>query len=484
MTRQEWPIMSVFMKAPTTRLGPSCEANLLGMGRDGQGPEKMASQCVSRLTWRALAHVCTYILLFAAAYFTQATVDQLGSIDDVRVVRDLVVPEGIFKSTRVTKARNKTDESRSGESSKSSSASTANLSRYAPFPAPTLPSQQDSSGQVLMYQPYPNHDASAVHQPPQVRDDIGVPPVQQYPTAGASNPNPAHSSGFRDPNQYHSQGYRSLLPSSHPRSATNHLHDLSGYGSGSQQIPVKFPATDLRHPSAALSQVRPEGERMPSSHSHSLSSIHASADGPSAPSHSNANVMGAYTSNAHTFPAIAPSEWTAGTAGTLGPPNSSIYYGDRAGDIPTSAAAQSTSSYPQLHNEIITDTSAHSYQPMQFLNPPQGDPTAGGSISRSPLPPLSMLQETYSISYDFSVSMVSSSGGASSSTTFNDPPSSASSVSSSSQKSRTSVSGSNKAGGPCRDLDLAPLNSLARLHPYRREPMDDRALRLLGPRST
>jgi len=36
--------------------------------------------------------------------------------------------------------------------------------------------------------------------------------------------------------------------------------------------------------------------------------------------------------------------------------------------------------------------------------------------------------------------------------------------------------------GPCRDL--APLNSLTRLHPYRRDPTDDKALRLLqlGPR--
>ncbi|OCH91692.1 hypothetical protein OBBRIDRAFT_792039 [Obba rivulosa] len=34
--------------------------------------------------------------------------------------------------------------------------------------------------------------------------------------------------------------------------------------------------------------------------------------------------------------------------------------------------------------------------------------------------------------------------------------------------------------GQCR-VDLAPLRSLARNHPYRRCPADDRALRLLGP---
>ncbi|KAI0302685.1 hypothetical protein BC826DRAFT_904032, partial [Russula brevipes] len=39
------------------------------------------------------------------AYFTQATVDTLGTVDDIPVLKDLVVPEGLFKSSRRTKAR-------------------------------------------------------------------------------------------------------------------------------------------------------------------------------------------------------------------------------------------------------------------------------------------------------------------------------------------------------------------------------------------
>ncbi|EGO00315.1 hypothetical protein SERLA73DRAFT_52016, partial [Serpula lacrymans var. lacrymans S7.3] len=39
------------------------------------------------------------------AYFTQATVDQLGTIDDIPGVADLIVPEGTFQSTRVSKSR-------------------------------------------------------------------------------------------------------------------------------------------------------------------------------------------------------------------------------------------------------------------------------------------------------------------------------------------------------------------------------------------
>ncbi|KAH7924215.1 hypothetical protein BV22DRAFT_972841, partial [Leucogyrophana mollusca] len=36
--------------------------------------------------------------------------------------------------------------------------------------------------------------------------------------------------------------------------------------------------------------------------------------------------------------------------------------------------------------------------------------------------------------------------------------------------------------GPCR-VDLAPLYSLQRSHPYRRDPVDDKALRMLRPPS-
>ncbi|KAI0311416.1 Gti1/Pac2 family-domain-containing protein, partial [Amylostereum chailletii] len=39
------------------------------------------------------------------AYFTQATVDQLGSVDDIEALRDLAVPEGMFRSSRTIKPR-------------------------------------------------------------------------------------------------------------------------------------------------------------------------------------------------------------------------------------------------------------------------------------------------------------------------------------------------------------------------------------------
>ncbi|KAF9010618.1 Gti1/Pac2 family-domain-containing protein, partial [Cyathus striatus] len=68
------------------------------------------------------------------AYFTQEDIDQLGTVDDIPSVRDLVVPDGHFKSTRVGKSRSKTDDSnaRAGEPSKPSTVTRT----YAPFPSP------------------------------------------------------------------------------------------------------------------------------------------------------------------------------------------------------------------------------------------------------------------------------------------------------------------------------------------------------------
>lgn len=420
------------------------------------------------------AHI---FLSLTAAYFTQATVDQLGSIDDMRGVRELVVPDGIFKSTRVTKTRGKNEENRSGESSKSSNTSNAGASRYAPFPAPTLPNQPESSGQVLMYQPYPNHDASSAHQQPQIQDDHKVPPTQQYSTTRASNSNPAHHNTFRDLNPYSSnpQPYRSLLPSSHPRPAPDHLRrDLPNYGPRSEQVSRTFTVADVQHPSAPLPQVRLEGERSLSSHP---PPGHISAAGTSlSNSHTSVNAMEEYTPNTQSFSALAASEWGSGNVG-----NSSMYYGDHHGNVPTSTAAQSTSYLPPPDG-VAAGAGTQPYQPMQYLSPLHGNLAGGSSAPREPLPSLSTLQEAYSFSYDFSVAMVSQSTVGSSSGSLNSNLSPTSS-SNSSQKPRTQAPGSNKAGGPCRDLDLAPLNSLSRLHPYRREPMDDRALRLLGPRS-
>ena len=40
-----------------------------------------------------------YYITEIAAYFTQATFDQLGTIDDIQGIAELVVPEGTFQRT-------------------------------------------------------------------------------------------------------------------------------------------------------------------------------------------------------------------------------------------------------------------------------------------------------------------------------------------------------------------------------------------------
>ncbi|KAF9257973.1 hypothetical protein L218DRAFT_935238 [Marasmius fiardii PR-910] len=91
------------------------------------------------------------------AYFTQATVDQLGTVDDIQGVGSLNVPEGYFKSTRVKKGGSKADELTSPPSNDS-----APRKPFTSFPDGTsgIPHKNSHSSQnVQMYQPYPSYNA-------------------------------------------------------------------------------------------------------------------------------------------------------------------------------------------------------------------------------------------------------------------------------------------------------------------------------------
>lgn len=70
-----------------------------------------------------LMRVCVFV---ADAYFTKLTEGQLRTIDDVPELRDLDVPEGIFRSARTTKPGKR------GEGSRTATSSVKRL--YAPFP--------------------------------------------------------------------------------------------------------------------------------------------------------------------------------------------------------------------------------------------------------------------------------------------------------------------------------------------------------------
>ncbi|KAG6375705.1 hypothetical protein JVT61DRAFT_3280 [Boletus reticuloceps] len=104
------------------------------------------------------------------AYFTQATVDELGTIDDIPGVAELVVPEGTFQSTRVGKNRKGDDTRARTDVFKVPSSVTRT---YAPFPAayPTQPYPGLSSPTVS---PQSSH-SPAFHHPCEI-PQYSIPP--------------------------------------------------------------------------------------------------------------------------------------------------------------------------------------------------------------------------------------------------------------------------------------------------------------------
>jgi hypothetical protein len=88
-----------------------------------------------------------------AAYFTQATVDQLGTIDSIPEVRSLVVPEGLYRSTRVSKSR-KQEDSRGRPDGGSSPTASTSTRAYAPFPSGYPSSPSFHYHPMLSQQPY------------------------------------------------------------------------------------------------------------------------------------------------------------------------------------------------------------------------------------------------------------------------------------------------------------------------------------------
>ena len=101
---------------------------------------------------------------FLAAYFTQATVDSLGTVDDIPVLKDLVVPEGLFKSSRRTKTRS----------------SRTNTAANAPDAPPSLSPTASSSGKAgRQIASVAGPSSTASHPPPQVPTQSAAPQQNQ-----------------------------------------------------------------------------------------------------------------------------------------------------------------------------------------------------------------------------------------------------------------------------------------------------------------
>lgn len=100
------------------------------------------------------------------AYFTQATIDHLGTIDDIPHVRDVVVSDGMFKSTRVGKGHTKPNEHNRPDAPRVANSAGRT---YAAFPSPFQHQGQpgtptSSTNPVLMHEPYQRRDQPEYYQ--------------------------------------------------------------------------------------------------------------------------------------------------------------------------------------------------------------------------------------------------------------------------------------------------------------------------------
>ncbi|KAF9218790.1 hypothetical protein BS17DRAFT_790659 [Gyrodon lividus] len=352
------------------------------------------------------------------AYFTQATVDQLGTIDDIHGVAELVVTEGTFQSTRVNKNRKGDDTRLRSDVLK---APTSSVTRtYAAFPAayPVQPS------------PYPGPSAPAFTQEPY---RLG---------AQASHGSPCHHSS--EIPQY------SVPP---PLPHLGALHILPPLRSESEDVEYKFrrpslPGLPDYQPNAFDRRASIDYSSSPSDHSgtssggrrtaHDRHSHYSSIPAPSPiarhgtglPGSSVSSDRGSEYSARNTLPCTyrSSSREPLGSQSTLERPSSTI---GTFQPIPKGSDCEGT---PYTYSPPTTST---------VYTPPH-------NVSQISLPPPAQLFRS-------------------------GPPSHLYEVPSSPEHTATGI-------GPSR-VDLAPLHSLQRRHPYYRDPMDDKALRLLGPRS-
>ncbi|KAN0091601.1 Gti1/Pac2 family domain containing protein [Tylopilus felleus] len=328
------------------------------------------------------------------AYFTQATVDELGTIDDIPGVAELVVPEGTFQSTRVGKNRKGDDTRARTDVFKVPSSVTRT---YAAFPT-VYPAQPT---------PYPGPSPPTFTQDPsRVSLQTSHPPAFQ------------HSSGIQ---QY---SIPTPLP---PLGAPQTLPPLR---SEAEDIEYKF-----RRPS--LSGIPDNPSNTPSRDWRATYDQGRSANYPSIPD-----------------PATLPRHAAALPTSSLVEDRNAQYQSESASSYSASSPRESTSNFDQhssttgLFQPILhsasqdEDAFAYNSQATATIQLPHN------SYSQISLPPPAQLFRT-------------------------EPPTQLYAV-------RTSEDPANAIRPP--RVDLVPLRSLRR-RPYRRDPVDDMALRSLGPRS-
>ncbi|KAL0576345.1 hypothetical protein V5O48_005643 [Marasmius crinis-equi] len=422
------------------------------------------------------------------AYFTQATVDQLGTVDDIQDVGSLSVPEGHFKSTRVKKGSSKMEDSTpipsAVEPPKNVHPSLPGRT-FVPFPAPPSPSTRSnpvSTQPIHMFQPYPN---SYNHYTPsaQQRASSQPPSSVRYPqlTPAASTvpsnytapvnqtPEPQEQGSLRltipptPSTAYHPPQPYSAGPIS-PEQHQNHTLTTPVYSS--TQSPVQAsPHSPQQPPWYHNYHHKPSHDLYESTQPHPLRQCHSGSP------------------EAAEAPAPAPPY-------TLTPqqPYMPLSYHAPAPIRPISSEALSTSPYPHaadvastpVHDPSAQYSSPHvsqiplphlSYPPIQHAqHTDEYSRPSTGHFREHAIPSYPEMHSTSPAS-----SASGSAGSAYSMVDANADPTSHLGLEDRSSPERDPEHGLNRG--------LAPLGVLKRPHPYRRHPGDDKTLRLLARRN-
>ncbi|KIK40000.1 hypothetical protein CY34DRAFT_807665 [Suillus luteus UH-Slu-Lm8-n1] len=356
------------------------------------------------------------------AYFTQATVDELGTIDNIPGVSDLVVPEGTFQSTRVGKTR-KGEDTRSRSDVLKSASSTVTRT-YAPFPAySSQPSHYPNSPQSPYAQPDDSYRSGLGQSSQQFR-----PPTSEIPQYSVPPPPPPPSipplrSSYEDDYKFRRPSLPTIPPSEHS-SAFYGRRSSADYSVSGTIPPLARARTDT--------SLKPFAE------------YHASNDRGSSPAFGSS--IGHPPASGSTSSIHRPSEDLYSPR----PPYSCSFNVRPSRSPPPSPSCRirppSTVGNFQPVSRAPDDDGREPNQNVFSLDNSASFPSPHNSPHISLPPPAQLFRSEPPPQYEVA------------------SPADSSSI------------------GPQR-VGLAPLHSLQRSHPYKRDPVDDRALRLLGPRS-
>lgn len=366
-------------------------------------------------------------MLHIAAYFTQATVDQLGTINDIPGVASLHVPEGLFQSTRTGKSRKLDNDEGRGRTTKDIFQPATNVRKYAAFPT--------------------GYSGSPVSHPDLVTHSTGPERYQQNDVN--------QNSSF-----YHTETFFTIPPPPPPPGTHHNLPSLQ----------TSHPAYGYERRPAIIPSI-PDHNAADSRSSRVDTPYHSNLNISTLQSHTYNEATGYVPSSMHNHANLRErfvSHPREGQAGTNGSEVSTALYSDpppswQQGSLgpspytlrPTYGSSPPSHSVMYAATSHSSENSSHHDGYSRSISPVSSEKTSPNlSLPRhSPLLECTFPEERQS-SYETTSSV----------------------------RTRCGPEGEIDAGeGPSR-VKLAPLHSL-RNHPYRRDPVDDKALRLLHPRA-